>query len=150
MKTLRDTATLVVLLLLALTVRVDSRDPSAIDLVTPAHAATAALPVWELQPELQPQTELEAVIETVQTLLRPAELERVSLALPGVVAIPQEEGQLVWKVDDERVVSFSVGAAGLRIHVLDAAEPIDPPSPSKASPAAAPAPCGVYRARISC
>ena len=120
MKTLRDTATLVALLLLALTVRVDSRDPSAIDLATPAHAATAETQVQELEPESQPEAEI--VIETVQ----------------------------VWNVDDQPVVSFSIGDEELRIFVLGDDEPIDPPSPSADSPAADLAPCGAQRARISC
>ena len=99
MKTLKDTATLVALILLALTVRVDTRDPSPIDVSTPAHAATTQTPVWELEPEPQPKAEAEAVIETVRSFVRPTALGRLALALPGVAAIPQEKGrQLVSKV----------------------------------------------------
>ena len=146
MKTLKDTATLVALLLLALTVRVG---PSAIDVGTPAHAATETAPVWEL--ETEPQPEAQVVIEAVQHFVRPMELGPVALALPGVAAIPQEKGrQLVFRLDDERVVSFSLGSSGLRLHVLDGDEPIEPPSPSEGSPAADPDSCDVHRARISC
>ena len=151
MKTLRDTATLVALILLALTVRVDSRDPSAIDVGTPAHAATEQTPLWELEPEPQPKAEAQAVIETVRSFVRPTELGRVALALRGVAAIPQEkERQLVWKLHGKRVVSFSWRDAGLRLHVLDDDEPIDPPSPSEDPPADDPGSCDAHRARISC
>ncbi len=148
MKTLKDTATLVALLLLALTVRVG---PSAIDVGTPAHAATEQTPVWELEPEPQPEAAAEAVIETVRSFVRPTELGRVALALQGVPAIPQEKGrQLVWRLDGKRVVSFSLGDAGFRLHVLDDGEPIDLPSPSADPPADDPDSCDERRARISC
>ena len=149
MKTLKDTATLVVLLLLALTVRVDSRNPSTIDVGTPAHAATQKTPVWELEPD--PQPEAEAVIEAVRNFVQPMELGPMALALPGVVAIPQEKGRrMVFELDAKRVVSFSFGDSGLRLHVLEDAEPVDPPSPSEDSPAADPNSCDAHRARISC
>ena len=70
MKTLKDTATLVALLLLALTVRVGSRDLSPMVLATPAHAATEQTPVWELEPEALPvTTEVEREAETVRHLV---------------------------------------------------------------------------------
>ena len=151
MKTLRDTATLVALILLVLTVRVDTRDLSPIEVGTPAQAATEQMPVWELEPEPQPEAAAEAVIETVRSFVRPTELGRVALALQGVPAIPQEKGrQLVWKLDGKRVVSFSLGDAGLHLHVLDDGEPIDPPSPSADPPADDPDSCDERRARISC
>ena len=151
MKTLKDTATLVALILLALTVRVDTRDPSPIDVSTPAHAATKETPVWQLEPEPQLESEAEAVIETVRSFVRPTRLERVSLAPSGVAAIPQEKGrQLVWELDGKRVVTFSVENAGIRLHVLRDEESVDPPSPPKNPPAPDPAPCDAHRARISC
>ena len=140
MKTLKDTATLVALILLALTVRVDTRDPSAIDVGTPAHAATEQTPVWELEPDPQPEAEAEAVIETVRSFVGPTRLGRVALALTGVAAIPQEKGRkLVWELGGKRVVI-----------ILGEDEPIDTPPPTEDSPAADPDSCDAHRARISC
>ena len=121
MKTLKDTATLVALILLALTVRVDTRGPSSIDVGTPAHAATAQTPAWEVELEPLPEFEAEAVIETVQSFVRPAVLGQVALALPGVAAIPQENGRkLVWERDGRRIVI-----------VLSEEQSIAPPSPGE-------------------
>ena len=140
MRTLRDTATLVALILLALTVRVDVRGPSSIDVGTPAHAATGQTPVREVELKPLPEADAQAVIETVRSFVRPAMLGQSALALPGLAAIPQGEGrQLVWELDGQRIVI-----------VLSEDEPIAPRSPSADSPAADQTPCNAHRARISC
>ena len=125
MKTLRDTATLVVLILPALTVRVETRDASPIDIGTPAHAAA----------EQEEVAEAKTVIDTFHETACP-----VALALPGVASNPRETVQhLVWELDGKRVVI-----------VVGDDEPSDPPSPAQDSPRAAPSPCDAQRARISC
>ncbi len=128
MKTLRDTATLVVLILLALTVRVETPDASSpISLATPVHAAAEQTPDWEFEPVMLPNTELETqpqtVIDAVPELSCPIEFRRVVRALPEV--------DLVWELAGTRVVI-----------VLGDDEPSAPPSE--------PAPCDPQRVRTSC
>ena len=96
MRTVRDTATLAVVILLALTFRLETPDAVSIDVVTPAHAAMRQAPTPEL-----------ASVWPDVDVARPAELRRVTASVPRIAAVPLppgDEKKLVWEFDGKRVV----------------------------------------------
>ncbi len=130
MKTLKDTVTLAALILLALTVRVDSQDASTIDVVTPAHAAVGQSAALELEPAPEPSRAPE-IAEV---------LEQVAFVLPDLAAGSREiERHLVWEVGGKRVVI-----------VFDKEPQVEPPSPAKVPALPDTSACSVHRARLSC
>jgi hypothetical protein len=128
MKTLKDTVTLAALILLALTVRVNSQDASTIDVVTPVQAAVGQSAAQELEPEPAPAPEIAEV------------LEQVAFVLPDLAAGSREiERHLVWEVGGKRVVI-----------VFDKEPQVEPPSPAKVPALPDTSACSVHRARLSC
>ena len=128
MKTLKDTVTLAALILLALTVRVDSQDAATIDVVTPVQAAVGQSAALELEPEPAPAPEIAEV------------LEQVAFVLPDLAAGSREiERHLVWEVGGKRVVI-----------VFDKEPQVEPPSPAKVPALPDTSACSVHRARLSC
>ena len=128
MKTLRDTVTLAALILLALTVRVNSQDASTIDVVTPVQAAVGQSAALELEPEPAPAPEIAEV------------LEQVAFVLPDLAAGSREiERHLVWEVGGKRVVI-----------VFNKELLVEPPSPAKVPALPDTSACSVHRARLSC
>jgi hypothetical protein len=145
MQALRDAATLGILILLALTVRVDlGGKPIDLDIAAPAEAAVEQEEPAELRPAF--------VAEPVRAGLPapaadeadahsfPVVTRHITLPVPPRTAEPGQEEterrEFVWEVDGRRVVI-----------VLGEAPPAQTASPS----ASAPEPCeGTLRARLSC
>jgi hypothetical protein len=145
MQTLRDAATLGILILLALTVRVDL-DGKAIDLDigSPAEAAVEQAVPLELRPAFisQPASAAQpvpAAHEFGDHSLRGVTQHIAVPVLPRTVAPGREETErreFVWEVDGRRIVI-----------VLDAVPSTETAAPS----ASAPEPCDdTLRARLSC
>jgi len=101
MQTLRDTATLVILILLAMTFRVDLGGESvALDLSTPAEASVEQTPVT-------PQPTEEPVALPASTCSRAATPRQIRmLALPQleVEGAGTEQPRLVWESEGRRIV----------------------------------------------
>lgn len=145
MQTLRDAATLGILILLALTVRVDlDGKPIDLDIAAPAEAAVDRTAPIDLRPAsiVEPAPAGEPDPTAHDSGHRSVAVVTQDIALPALprTTAPGQEGterrEFVWEVDGKRFV----------IILGD-----EPPTESAAPSAAAPEPCdGTLRARLSC
>jgi hypothetical protein len=145
MQALRDAAALGILILLALTVRVDlNGKPIGLDIASPAEAAVEQAVPLDLRPAFisQPASAAQPVPAAHESEHHswPGATQHIALpVVPRTVAPGREETEqreFVWEVDGRRIVI-----------VLDAVPSTEGTSPS----ASAPEPCdGKLRARLSC
>ena len=114
MNSFRDTATLAILILLALTVRLDRSDkPLEIDLTSPAEASTAQANLVS-GPEAAAHP---APCSGTAPIYRMSQMPRRIVVPAAAVA---QERQFVWKVDGKRVAV-----------ILDTIETVSAPAPEE-------------------
>lgn len=150
MNLFRDTATLAVLILLALTVRVDlDGKPLEVDLASdaeaasveevseqrpgalPAENATLAPPVWVVEPDGAPARGVRSELAE-----QVAEITLRRIGADVRLAEHAAARELVWKAGDKRLIVV------VETDVAPVALP-EPPAPAE--------PCGIHRgARLSC
>ena len=137
MQSLKDSAVLATLILLALTVRIGDGDGPSIDLVGPAQAAETSAPTADVPtPQAVPERVSHETTLTAETVLQPIELSRIAFTLPDIAPLLHRiDSRIVLDNDEERVMIFIGG-----------------PSPDRPAGPAAPTTkksCNLLRARLS-